>query len=68
MPLEPFMEKFDYMIGIEPVIYVNQAFVAAVPKHIITKNFLKSRDVVIYNYVCVFRKKLKIVVKKKEKR
>ena len=40
MPIEDLFEKFDYMIGLEPGIYVNNAFMASAPKHIIPKNFL----------------------------
>lgn len=33
-------QKFDYMIGMEPVVYVNNAIIASAPKHIITKNMI----------------------------
>lgn len=41
MPLEPYMDKFDFMGGLEPMLYVNNAFVASKPKHPIVRNFLQ---------------------------
>ena len=32
IPMEPYMEKFDFMAGLEPMLYVNNAFVAPAPK------------------------------------
>ena len=40
IPMEKYMDYFDFMAGMEPMMYVNNAFVASAPKHIITKNFL----------------------------
>ena len=41
MPLRGFREKFDFLCGMEPMMYVNNAFIAAKKKHIINKNFLE---------------------------
>ncbi len=38
--LKKFCEKFDFMIGMEPVFYVNNAIIASKPGHEICKNFL----------------------------
>lgn len=40
MPMKNFRKKFDFMAGMEPMLYVNNAFIATKPKHIINKNFL----------------------------
>jgi hypothetical protein len=34
------MNHFDFMAGMEPMMYVNNAFIASTSKHIISKNFL----------------------------
>ena len=41
MPMKKFREKFDFMCGLEPMMYVNNAFIATKPKHIVNKNFLE---------------------------
>lgn len=41
MPLENFRQKFDFMVGMEPMMYVNNAFIATKKKHIVNKNFLE---------------------------
>jgi mannosyltransferase OCH1-like enzyme len=41
IPLETYMDKFDFMAGLEPMLYVNNAFVASAPKHPIVRNFLQ---------------------------
>ncbi len=38
--MKKFCQKFDYLIGIEPVMYVNNAIMGSKPKHIIVKNML----------------------------
>ena len=38
--IEGMLERLDFMIGVEPVIYVNNAFVASKKGHIIPKNFV----------------------------
>lgn len=39
-PFSKMLKKFDYIIGIEPVIYVNNAIIASKPKHIISQSML----------------------------
>lgn len=39
-PLKKLCKKFDYFIGLEPVVYVNNAIIASKPKHIICKCML----------------------------
>lgn len=41
MPLEAYMDKFDFMAAVEPMLYINNAFVASRPKHPIVRNFLQ---------------------------
>ena len=41
MPLKRYREKFDFMCGMEPMMYVNNAFIASKRRHIINKNFLE---------------------------
>lgn len=41
MPLETYMGKFDFMAAVEPMLYINNAFVASRPKHPIVRNFLQ---------------------------
>lgn len=41
MPMKNFRKKFDFIAGMEPMMYVNNAFVAAKPRHIIQRNFLE---------------------------
>jgi mannosyltransferase OCH1-like enzyme len=41
MPLEAYMDKFDFMAAAEPMLYINNAFVASRPKHPIVRNFLQ---------------------------
>jgi mannosyltransferase OCH1-like enzyme len=41
IPIEAYMDKFDFMAGVEPMLYINNAFVASKPKHPIVRNFLQ---------------------------
>lgn len=38
--LKKMFEKFDYMIAMEPVVYMNNALIASAPGHIYTKNMI----------------------------
>jgi hypothetical protein len=40
MSLEQICNKFDFLIGLEPVMYVNNAIIGSAPKHDFTKNML----------------------------
>lgn len=42
MPMEQYFDKFDFMAGLEPMMYANNAFVASCKGHEIVKNFLLS--------------------------
>ncbi len=41
VPLEAYMDHFDFMAGMEPMLYVNNAFVASAPGHEIPRNFIQ---------------------------
>ncbi len=41
IPIEGYMMKFDFMVGVEPMLYINNAFVGSKPKHPIVRNFLQ---------------------------
>jgi mannosyltransferase OCH1-like enzyme len=41
IPMEPYMDHFDFMAGLEPMMYANNAFVASAPGHPIVRNFLQ---------------------------
>jgi mannosyltransferase OCH1-like enzyme len=41
IPLQSYLDKFDFMAAVEPMLYINNAFIASRPKHIVSKNFLK---------------------------
>ena len=40
-PFEPLFNSYEYICGVEPMLYCNNAIIGAIPKHIITKKFLK---------------------------
>lgn len=42
MPMESYFDKFDFMAGLEPMMYANNAFVSSSKGHPIVKNFLLS--------------------------
>lgn len=41
MPLEPFMNKYEFICGLEPMLYTNNAIIGSIKGHIINKRFIE---------------------------